>query len=223
MKIVISAATSGEWMPSFRGIDPQYTDGNKSVTVIFHQTGVGLLSSAVSFTRLMLEQKPDLVIQAGIAGSFDSSFPPGKVVVVKEELLGDTGVEEHGSWRDIFDLGLEQMNNVPYQEKKLTNPWLPQYNLLKLPEVTGITVNEITTRTERINTLQQKYNPAVESMEGAALHYTARLLNIPFIQIRAISNFVGERDKAKWLLIEAIEHVNKILLLYLDLFKHTFK
>ena len=216
MKIVISAATSGEWMPSFRGIDSHYTDGSKPFTVVFHQTGVGLLSSAVSFTRLMLEQKPDLVIQAGIAGSFDSSFPPGKVVVVKEELLGDTGVEEDGSWKDIFDLGLEQINNVPFQNKKLTNPWLQQYNLLKLPEVTGITINEITTRTERIHTLQQKYNPAVESMEGAALHYTAGLWNIPFIQIRAISNYVGERDKSKWHMKEAVENVNSVLLLLIQ-------
>ena len=216
MKIVISAATTGEWMPAFRGINEQYTDGSKPITVNFYQTGVGLLSSAVSFTRLMLEQKPGLVIQAGIAGSFDSSFPPGKVVVVKDEYLGDTGVEENEDWKDVFDLGLENPGKEPFQDKKLSNPWIQQYNLLNLPEVTGITVNEISTQIERINKLKQKYNPVVESMEGASLHYTAGLWKIPFIQIRAISNYVGERDKANWRLKEAIENVNHDLLLLIQ-------
>jgi hypothetical protein len=35
-------------------------------------------------------------------------------------------------------------------------------------------------------------------MEGAALHYMGRDLFIPFIQLRAVSNYIGERDKNKW-------------------------
>ena len=34
-------------------------------------------------------------------------------------------------------------------------------------------------------------------MEGAALHYACIMEHIPFIQLRAVSNFVGERDKNK--------------------------
>jgi futalosine hydrolase len=53
-------------------------------------------------------------------------------------------------------------------------------------------------------------------MEGAALHYMGRDLNIPFIQIRAVSNYVGERNKAKWEMQEAIYNLNETLLQYLD-------
>jgi futalosine hydrolase len=53
-------------------------------------------------------------------------------------------------------------------------------------------------------------------MEGAALHYMGRDLNIPFIQIRAVSNYVGERNKAKWKMNEAIYNLNETLLQYLD-------
>lgn len=45
-------------------------------------------------------------------------------------------------------------------------------------------------------------------MEGAALHYTCLLENIPFMQVRAISNYVGERDKSKWKMKEAIRNLN---------------
>lgn len=36
-----------------------------------------------------------------------------------------------------------------------------------------------------------------EAMEGAAFAHIARLYKIPMVEIRAASNFVGERDKAK--------------------------
>jgi futalosine hydrolase len=36
--------------------------------------------------------------------------------------------------------------------------------------------------------------------------------NIPFLQVRSLSNFVGERDKSKWQIKEAIENLNKELI-----------
>jgi futalosine hydrolase len=83
---------------------------------------------------------------------------------------------------------------------------------LQLPIVTAVTVNEITTNSNRIELLQKKYNPAIETMEGAALHYIALDTKIPFLQIRSLSNYMGERDKTKWQLQKSIEQLNKILL-----------
>jgi len=48
------------------------------------------------------------------------------------------------------------------------------------------------------------------------LHYIGRDLSIPFIQIRAVSNYVGERNKAKWKMQEAIYNLNETVLQYLD-------
>lgn len=48
-------------------------------------------------------------------------------------------------------------------------------------------------------------------MEGAALHYVCLIEKIPFMQIRSLSNFVGERDKSKWRMKEAITNLNKEL------------
>jgi futalosine hydrolase len=36
--------------------------------------------------------------------------------------------------------------------------------------------------------------------------------NIPFVQIRSISNYVGERNKQKWKLKEAVQNLNKELI-----------
>jgi len=216
MKVVISAATTGEWMPTFLDVNELYTNKSKRLKLLFHQSGVGMLAAAISITRMVYEEKPDLIIQAGIAGTFDKKMHLGKVVTVNNEILGDTGVEEEGKWKDLFDLKLEKSSYHPFEKRKLPNQYLKEYNLLKLSEVSSITVNEITTNKERIDQLIKKYEPGIESMEGAALHYVCREMNVPFIQIRSISNYVGERDKTKWKMKEAIENLNQTLLKYVN-------
>jgi futalosine hydrolase len=87
---------------------------------------------------------------------------------------------------------------------------------LKLPTKKGVTVNTISTDKNKIDLYHSRYKATLESMEGAALHYMGRDLNIPFIQLRAVSNYVGERNKAKWEMKEAIYNLNETLLQYLD-------
>jgi len=61
-----------------------------------------------------------------------------------------------------------------------------------------------------------KYNPAVESMEGAAFHYACLLEKIPFFQLRSISNYVEVRDKSKWKIPLAIQQLNENLITYIE-------
>lgn len=216
MRVVFSAATIGEWMPAFLEIDTLYTSESKRMKVIFHQGGVGLLANSVALMRMAYEEKPDLVVQVGVAGCFDPSVPLGNIFAVKDDLPGDIGVEEDGKWKDIFDLKLEKPGYPPFEKKRLPNQHIDQYNLLQLPLATAVTVNEISTRQDRIQQLKKKYDPLLETMEGAALHYVCRELNIPFLQIRSVSNYVGERDKTKWQLQEAISNLNQTILKYVE-------
>jgi futalosine hydrolase len=216
MRVIITAATNGEWMPSFQKINPAYAGTNKRFSVGFHESGIGLLASSVSLMKMFVQETPSLIIQVGIAGCFDKKLPLGKVFAVKDDFAGDIGVMENKVWKDLFDLKLDKANDVPYEKKSLPNPWLSQYNLLKLPTKKGVTVNTISTDKNKIALYSGRYKATLESMEGAALHYMGRDLNIPFIQIRAVSNYVGERNKAKWNMQEAIYNLNETLLQYLD-------
>lgn len=216
MRVIITAATNGEWMPSFQKINPAYAGTNKRFSVGFHESGIGLLASSVSLMKMFVQETPSLIIQVGIAGCFDKKVPLGKVFAVKDDFAGDIGVMENKVWKDLFDLKLDKANDAPYEKKSLPNPWLSQYNLLKLPTKKGVTVNTISTDKNKIDLYSGRYKATLESMEGAALHYMGRDLNIPFIQIRAVSNYVGERNKAKWNMQEAIYNLNQTLLQYLD-------
>ncbi len=216
MRVIITAATNGEWMPSFQKINPAYAGTNKRFSVGFHESGIGLLASSVSLMKMFVQETPTLIIQVGIAGCFDKKIPMGKVFAVKDDFAGDIGVMENKVWKDLFDMKFDKPNDAPYEKKSLPNPWLSQYNLLKLPTKKGVTVNTISTDKNKIDLYSGRYKATLESMEGAALHYMGRDLNIPFIQIRAVSNYVGERNKAKWNMQEAIYNLNETLLQYLD-------
>ncbi len=214
MKVVITSATEFET----RGIKASFKSFKdaKAFKVSFHESGVGILNSTYSLTTLIRNEKPDILIQVGIAGCFDTNIELGSVVVVKNEFLGDAGVEEKEEFKDLFDLNLDDENEFPFNQKRLFNRGLPGSNILKLPEVTSITINEITTRPERIEQLKQKYNPTIEGMEGASLHYVGLITGTPFIQIRAISNYVGERDKTKWQIETALNNLQTIVFRYIN-------
>ena len=77
-----------------------------------------------------------------------------------------------------------------------------------LQKVRGITVNKAHGKLASILNTQNLYNPQIESMEGAAFLFCCMKENIPCVQIRSISNWVGERDKNKWKIKEAVSNLN---------------
>jgi futalosine hydrolase len=93
-------------------------------------------------------------------------------------------------------------------EFPFTNAWLlnehPLLTSLSLPKVKGVTVNKVSDSLLQKNQLVELLNPAVESMEGAAFHYVCLHEKIPFLQMRSISNKVGDRNKANWNFKDAI-------------------
>lgn len=161
-------------------------------------TGPGLASTTYHLTRQLQLKRPDIVIQAGIAGCFDKQFTPGVVVAVKQDTIADLGVFESKKWKTLFDLGLLPANQFPFTNGWLVNPHTELFKTIRLKKVTGITVNQVTVSKQVIRFYQQRFDPVVESMEGAALHYVCLQENVPFLQVRAVSNYIGVRDKKKW-------------------------
>ncbi len=171
-------------------------------------------------TKAIVKKRPDIILQAGIAGFF-AELSLSETFVIKEDSFADMGVVEDNQFKSIFDLNLTNKNGFPFAEGQLVNPNEKLLNLLPIEKTVGITVNEITTSKEKIRWHNQNNSPLVESMEGAAFHYVCLLEKIPFLQIRSISNAIGERDKTKWKLKESIAALNeKLILLIEEIIKH---
>ncbi len=178
-------------------------------------TGIGLTAATHSLTRQLQIKRPDIIIQAGIGGCFDSTISLGSVLAIRQETIADQSVIESGKLKTLFDLKLVPPNQYPY-----SNGWLvnnsEELKKVKLKKVRGISVNEITTSKQKIKFYKDMFEPVVESMEGAALHYVCLLEKIPFLQIRSVSNYVGERNKKNWNLKESIVNLNKELIRLLE-------
>lgn len=171
-------------------------------------SGVGYASTLYFLQKKLSQKKYDLVIQMGISGSFTKNFYPGKVVLVNADTFGDIGTEENGKFSPIFESELADKNTFPYQNGWLKNDtdFLQQFSLEK---VNAITINKISDSALQKKQLAEQFNPTIESMEGAALHYVCLQEKISFLQIRGISNYVGDRNKNNWRIKEAIDNLNR--------------
>ena len=170
-------------------------------------TGVGLTAATYQLTKKVLSDRPRFILQAGICGSLDNYLSPGHIVVVEKETIGDLGVMEKGNFTSVFNLGFAQLNEEPWSNGRLCNN-IAVLQKTGLTIVDGVTINEITTNHDRINFYRQHLKANIETMEGAALHYVALCEKIPFLQLRSVSNYVGERDKNKWAVRQAIANLN---------------
>src|SRR5215204_1090258 len=207
MNVLLAAATSAEIESTKQYLEKDNFRINQHQFDILI-TGIGGIAATYNLIKGIERKKPGYIIQAGIAGSFNSEMALGTTVCVCEEIIGDLGAEEHNEIRDLFDLGLMKENDSPFTGGVLKNPFITEQSDLGLPLVRSISINEITTKKDRIELLQRKFMAEIESMEGAAFHYVCLCEKIPFIQIRGISNYVGERNKEKWNIELAVENLN---------------
>jgi futalosine hydrolase len=206
MDILLTAATRLEIQPTIDFLkNSGYRAGPHNVQILL--TGVGQVATTHQLTRRIAQSRPDLILQGGIAGCF-TDRKKGDLVVVKEEILADLGVWEEGSFKTLFDMNLADGNALPFTNGGLVNPFEEIISSAGLEAVKSVTVNEISTSPDRIAWYQQNWSPVVESMEGGALHYVCISENIPFLQLRAISNRVGDRDKTRWDFQTAIRNLN---------------
>ena len=211
MRIAIAAATSLE-LDALRpaAIDASHRAGSHQLA--YWPTGVGVLHATHALTSRIREQRPDLVIQAGIGGTFDTTrHPVGSVVAIRREAQADLGVMEADGWRDVFSMGFADPSALPYLDGWLVNPHDYLLDGSRLPLATGVTVNRVSSDPSWIGSMNARLLPDVESMEGAALHFVCLTESVPFLQIRGVSNAVGVRDKSAWRIGDALEGARRAL------------
>jgi futalosine hydrolase len=173
-------------------------------------TGVGLPLAMYYLGRHLALQRFDLVVNAGIAGALDESFALGSVWQVTSEQFADLGVEEaDGRFTDLFQLQLIDPLAPPFQNGVMRNPFGAAYDFL--PKTNGITVSKVHGHASSIAALKKRIQGGLESMEGAATFYASLMNQVPFLEIRAVSNYVEPRNRANWEIGLAIKNLNEVL------------
>lgn len=207
--ILIVSATAKEIKPF---LEYYRTVNRKNIDVLI--TGIGLTAATFHLLRQINLKRPDFIIQAGVAGCFDEQIFLGTVVAVKQDTIADENALEFKKLKTIFDLKLILRNKFPYSNGWLINK-TKELSKLKLKKVKGISVNQITSSGQMIRLYREQFHPVVESMEGAALHYVCLMENLPFVQMRSVSNYIGERNRKKWNMNESIDNLNYELIKFI--------
>lgn len=207
--ILVVAATAKEIGP-FLELARKNDFSKKSIDVLI--SGIGLTASTFHLTSQLELKNYDLIIQAGVAGSFDLNVSLGEVVAVKQDAIADQSVIELEKLKTLFDLNLVPQDQYPYKKGWLLNPHKEVLKKTKLKIVKGVSVNQISTSKQMIRFYRDVFDPVTESMEGAALHYVCLMKKVPFVQIRSISNYIGERNKKKWNMMDSIINLNETLI-----------
>ena len=176
-------------------------------------TGVGSVATAWVLKQwISTNGKPDLIINAGIAGSYRAEIAIGEVVLLRTDCFADAGIEDDEDFITLFEAGFMSENEFPFKHGILSAD--PVYfNKLKkiLMPVNAITVNTSTGSESSKSRLVKKFNPDIETMEGATFFYICSRENIPFLALRAISNMVEKRNKANWNIKLALDNLSSKL------------
>lgn len=172
-------------------------------TVIAAGVGPALAaaSTATALTTAALQGSPyGLVVSAGIAGGFQPEAPVGSLVVADEITAADLGAETAQGFLPVTELGFGTVTHRP-----------PKALVRDLVAATGahagavLTLSTVTGTAERAATLRARHPRALaEAMEGFGVAEAAAAHGVPVLEIRAVSNPVGPRDRAAWRIGDAL-------------------
>ncbi len=224
MRVLVVAATAAEVAPlsAAAGIDESSTERCRSGRVAGHEvdlliTGVGMVATAMWCATALSARDYALALNLGLCGTFDRAVALGTVVHVTSDRFSELGAEDGDDFSTIHDLGLLGPDEPPFRDGAIVNASPPVNPALRrLATVSGITVNTVHGNEATIAAVVQRFQPRVESMEGAAFMYACALREIPYAQVRAVSNVVERRNRGAWQIGAAVHALNATALQLLE-------
>jgi futalosine hydrolase len=185
--------------------------------------GMGKVNAAHAATLMIVEFAPEALIVFGVGGAYPSSGAViGDVALAREEIAGDEGVLTQEGFKDTEYIGiplLKTASTVIYTTypapEALLKRALHTLNLSAEPGGskahcgTFVTLSTCTGTAQRAQELEHRHRGLCENMEGAAVAQVAGLHDIPWLEVRGISNIVEDRDLRKWNIPKAAEAAQK--------------
>jgi futalosine hydrolase len=185
--------------------------GNLEINTLI--TGIGSVSTSWALKQWIGNNgKPDLAINGGIAGSYKEGFVVGDVVMPVTDCFADAGIEDGDKFLTLFEAGLVNDDEYPFRHGLIYSDSRYKEKIISIIKpVDAITVNTATGSESTRRKLLEKFNPDIETMEGATFFYICSLEYIPFLSMRAISNKVEPRNKNNWNIPLALNNLSEKL------------
>ena len=207
----------------------------KSVRLLV--TGPGLVNTVQALTSAIEDSMPSMIIQTGCAGAFkESGLRIGDIGIATEEIDLHLGIEPDNGSLLLKELpfSLIKRRDLDVKNRYSINNELVEIALQAVKKASGsdkvrfkkgpfITVSTITATEKRAEGIYKQFRPCMESMEGSGAAYLSLYYDIPFLEIRSVSNIVGKRDLTAWNLPLAFERGNRAVFAFVrDLDQNIF-
>ncbi|MFF9575548.1 futalosine hydrolase [Streptomyces rubiginosohelvolus] len=158
------------------------------------------LASEASASGASASAPYGLVVSAGIGGAFTPVTPLGSLVVADGIVAADLGAETADGFLPVTALGFGRDRFTP-----------PPALVRAVAAATGaaagpvLTVSTVTGSAERAGALLAAHPGALaEAMEGFGVAEAAARADVPVLEVRAVSNAVGPRDRDAWRIGDAL-------------------
>ena len=145
--------------------------------------GIGPVEAAAATARAIAESRPRRVLHVGMAGA--RRLTPGSMVVGTEAVYID------------LSAAIPVVDRVLPDEELVSRARAALPDSLALPIATSAAVSD--SGHERTHELR------VEAMEGFGVLRACELAGVPAVEVRAVSNELGEADRALWMMRRGLE------------------
>ena len=185
-------------------------------SIVFSHCGIGKVNAAHLTTVIHERNDIDYFILFGVGGAY-SDAAVGDVVVARSESYGEEGVIIGEGWKPMDFTGFallkketEYFNTFP-MDRKLMQLAINASEDVGLHAIPGnfITVSQCSGTNVSGEIMQKRFNGLCENMEGAAVAHICAIYDIPMVEIRGISNMIGDRNLKKWNIPLAASNCNK--------------
>jgi futalosine hydrolase len=137
--------------------------------------GVGPVEAAAATAAAIAHRRPDAVLHVGIAGARPAAgFGVGAVVIGARAVYDDLAAA----------IPLEREVEASTQLLEAARRALPDAPVVEIATTAGVG--------------RSAAGAAIEAMEGFGVLRAAVLAEVPALELRAISNMVGEEDRTRW-------------------------
>ncbi len=179
--------------------------------------GMGKANAAHAATLLFSHFNPHALVIFGVGGAYPSSGARvGDIALATEEIAGDEGVLTVDGFKDTEYIGIPLLktgNSTIYRTYRPSDRLLSQANKELAAHGDGasihqgpfVTLSTCTGTASRARELEERYHGLCENMEGAAAAHVAVCQDVPWFEVRGISNIVEDRDLKKWNIPKAAE------------------
>lgn len=171
-----------------------------NVTLVVSGLGKANAAAALAATAARLPAQPT-VVHLGIGGVYPGSeLPLGSAAVAASERDLDLGVGEDRSRAGLEAIGLELVAGLVASNRiELLTPLARAVaTAAEAPLVDFATSDGVTASPAAARDTAERYSVAIESMEGFAAAQVALAFGLEYVEVRGVSNRVGERDRAAW-------------------------